>query len=144
MCFPWRSTTRFSTLHIHFHFQYTLLWYSRPDREVGPWRMVFFHALTSWSSFHGLISLKKSINKVSGLLTRCKPNMDLKEWPCTKKWMCWNFWYMPQEGSFEKKRKNQVGPFSCLSCLHLLFPQKNSLEIYYNNISLPWALAFFY
>ena len=35
--------------------------------------------------------LELSIYKASGPLTRCKPNVDQKEWPCTKKWSCWFF-----------------------------------------------------
>ena len=28
------------------------------DREVGPWKMAFFHGPTSWSNFHDPVSLK--------------------------------------------------------------------------------------
>ena len=28
---------------------------------------------------------------VHGPFTRCKPNVDHEEWPCTKKWRCWFF-----------------------------------------------------
>ena len=40
------------------------------------------------------------------------------------------------------RKKNQFWPFFCLYCLHLLFYPKKWIN--YNNISLPWALAFFY
>ena len=45
------------------------------DYEVGPWKMAFSH---------GSI-LKKPACKAFGPLTRCKPNVDQEEWPCTKK-----------------------------------------------------------
>ena len=46
--------------------------------------------------------------------------------------------------------KEEKYHFPQLFCLLLssssrsLLPKKNSLKLYYNNISLPWALAFFY
>ena len=67
------------------------------DHEVGQWEMAFFHGPTRWSNFHGPISKKKSIYKAFGPLTRCKSNVDQEESPCTKKWMCWFFYYMPKE-----------------------------------------------
>ena len=45
------------------------------DRELGPWKMAFFN---------GPASLKNSVESV-GSLTKCKPNVDQEERPCTKK-----------------------------------------------------------
>ena len=58
--------------------------------EVGPWKMAFFHSLTSWSNFHGPISYKINLQSLWAL-TKCKPNVNQREWPCTKKWMFWFF-----------------------------------------------------
>jgi hypothetical protein len=54
---------------------------------------------------------------------------------------------MPHNGSFEKKRKEKKFEFDhslAFSCLHLLFLHKKLIKFFYNNNSLPWALAFFY
>ena len=42
------SPTR-SKVHIALGPVYTM------DHEVGPWKMAFYHGLTSWSNFHGPI-----------------------------------------------------------------------------------------
>ena len=34
------------------------------DYEVGPWKMASFHGLTSWSNFHGPISLKTNLHSL--------------------------------------------------------------------------------
>ena len=49
-----------------------------------------------------------------------------------------------QKGSFERKKKSSL--IILLSSSSLPPPQKknNSFKIHYNNISLPWAPAFFY
>ena len=60
------------------------------------------HGSWSWTMedglFHGPTSmvwfLKKLVYKAFGPLTRCKPNVDQEEWPCTKKWMCSFFKYL--------------------------------------------------
>ena len=86
------------------------------DHEVGPWKMAFFHGPTSIIRF-----LKKSIYKAFGPLTRCKPNGDKEEWPCTKKWMWYFFQYMLK--NWQLFIQIQLWPFSCL---HNLFPKKFS------------------
>jgi hypothetical protein len=60
------------------------------DREVGPWKMAFFHGPISW------FDSSKSIYKAFGTLTRSKPDVDQEEWSCTKKW--WFFLRHAQKG----------------------------------------------
>ena len=47
--------------------------------------------LFPWSDFmiqtSMVLFLKESSYKACGPLTRCKPNVDQEEWPCTKKWI---------------------------------------------------------
>jgi hypothetical protein len=49
---------------------------------------------------------------------------------------------MPKKGIFKNNSSLKVGHSLVFSCLHLLFPKKNSLKSYYNIIFLPWALEF--
>jgi hypothetical protein len=61
---------------------------------------------------------KIPIYKAFGPLTKCNPNVDQEEWPCTKKWMCWFFLIYAQKVIFEKiKLIIQVWPFSCFHFL---------------------------
>ena len=88
------------------------------DHEVGPWKMAFFHDLTSWSNFHGPISWKINLQS----LTRCKPDVDQEEWPCTKTWMCGFFFYICPKKVVLKILKSHHS--LAFSCLHLLSPKK--------------------
>ena len=74
---------------------FTPWWLMKPGHGRWPFSMVRF--------------LKKTwCTKPLGPFTRCKPNVDQEEWPCTKMWTCWCVSYMPKKGSFGKgKRKNQ-------------------------------------
>ena len=87
----------------------------------GRGRWLFFMVRLPWSNLDGLISLKKSIYKVFGSLTRCKPQVDQEEWPCTKKWMCWFCFNICPNRTYSKKiEKLQVWPFF-LSSLVFIF-----------------------
>ena len=112
----------------------------------GPWSRTIEDGLCPWSDLMvptSMIRIKRSVYKVFGPLTRCEPNVDQEEWPWTKKLMCLFIWIYAQKGKFWKERKYQVWPFSCLLLSSSSFPQKKfSLKIYYNYISLPWALRF--
>ena len=116
-------------------------------------RAGLYHA--PWKSNHGWWSfsmawlhgptfvvrfLENSIYKVFRPLTRCEPIVDQEEWPCTKRWMCWFFEYMPKKGNFERKKIkfNHSNVFIFSSLL------KYSLKKIYNNISLPWVLVVFF
>ena len=61
------------------------------------WTMKSSHVrgLFSVGRLHGTTSMvrltKILVFMVHGLFTRCKPNVDHDEWPCTKKWRCWFF-----------------------------------------------------
>ena len=63
-------------------------WTMKSDHGRWPFSMVRHHGPTFMGRF-----LKKSIYKVFGSFTSCKPNVDQEEWPCTKKWMCWFLFY---------------------------------------------------
>ena len=54
------------------------------------------------------------------------------------------FIYMSKKGSFEKKSSCLIIFLSSLVFIFSSPPKEKLLKIYYNNISLPWALAFFY
>ena len=67
-------------------------------------------------------SLKTQFYKAFGPLTSCKPNVDQKEWPCTKSERADFFLMYAQEGLFEKEKKrikNKI-MFLVFSCLRLL------------------------
>ena len=97
------------------------------------------------SNFHGPIS-KKKIYKAFGPFTRCKPNADQEEWPCTKKWMCCFFFKMLKRVVLKNKNKNSsvttLSSSLIFSYLHH-FPKNISLKTNYNSICVSWALAFF-
>ena len=118
------------------HFEYGVFTL-RARLHHGPWKMALFHGLTWWSNFHDPICLKNPVYKAFEPLTRCKPNVDQEEWPCTKKWMCLLFDTCPKRVVL--KEKIQVWLFSCLLLSSSSFPPKKSLRFYYNNVSLPWA-----
>jgi len=92
------------------------LWTMKSDHGRWPLSMVWVHRPTSIVRLH-----KKNSFESLGPLTRCKPNVDQEEWPCTKKWMCWILIHA-QKGDLWKKI--QVWPYSCLLlgfiCLHFL------------------------
>ena len=110
----------------------------------GHGRWLFSMVRLPWSNFHDLISFTKSVYKVFGSLTRCKPQVNQEEWPCTKKWVCW-FNICPNR-PFSKKDWKNASLTIVLSSLVFIFsshPPPNKIY-YYNNISLSWALAFFW
>ena len=50
----------------------------------------------------GLFSMVWVLKSLVGPVTRCKPNADQEEWPCTIKWMCWIFLVHAQKGQFRE------------------------------------------
>jgi hypothetical protein len=75
----------------------------RAGLHYGPWHRTMEDGLCQWSKFMVRLNgptLEKNSFKSLGPLTRCKLNVDQKEWPCSKKWRCWFFWYMPKKGNF--------------------------------------------
>ena len=85
----------------------------RANLHYGPWNQTMENGLFQqfefmvqlpWSDF-----LKISF-EILRPITRCKPNVDQEELPCTKKWMCIFFIIHAQKCSFEKKN-------SCLTIL---------------------------
>jgi hypothetical protein len=82
--------------------------------QFTPWPLPMVQL--SWSNF-----FKKNKNyKAFGSLTRCKPNVDQEEWPCTKKWMCWLFEYMSKMNNFARK-KNKIKQGLIILLFSLLF-----------------------
>ena len=53
--------------------------------EEGLFQWFEFMVQLPWSNF-----LNFSFKSLAPL-TRCTPNVNQEEWPCTKKWMCWFF-----------------------------------------------------
>ena len=72
--------------------------------------------------------LKKSIYKVFWPLTRCTPNVDQKEWPCTKKWMCSFFNICPKKEVLKKRMIIKFDHSFVFSCFHPLFTQKQFIN----------------
>ena len=116
----------------------------RASLHHGPWSWTMEDGIFSWSNFHGLISLKKSIYKAFGPLTRCKLNVDQEEQPCTKrndhapKSECAGFFFnICPKGQFWFKKNASLNVL--LSSLVFIFfpPNKISLKLSRNNISLP-------
>ena len=112
-------------------------WTIKLDHGRWPFSMVWFDGLTSMVWF-----LTKINYKAFGPLTWCKPHVDQEEWPCIKKWMCWFFLIYAQKGRYWIN-SNITVILSSLSSL-LFTSQKKPLKCYYNNVSLPWALAISY
>lgn len=74
-----------------------------------------------------LIKKKRSIYNAFGPLSRCKPNVDQQEWPCTKKSMCCFFINIClKHAVLRSRRKNnnkiKINHSLVFSCLH--FPPK--------------------
>ena len=81
---------------------------------------------------------EKTLYKAFGPLTRCKPNVDHEERPCTKKWMCWFFIFLnirPRMAIFEKKRKSGLTILLPPLVFIVSSPKNESSENYLNNIS---------
>ena len=108
-------------------------WTMKLDHGRWPFSMVRLDGPTSMVQF-----LKKSIYKAFGPLTRCKPNVDQEEWPFTKS-ECADFFNIHPKREVMKKFK-----FDHSLVFIFTSPRNISLKIYYNIISLPWDLAFFY
>ena len=98
-------------------------WTTKSDH--GRWRvsMVWFDGPTSMVRF-----LEIPIYKAFGPLTMCKQNVGQEEWPCTRKWTCWFFLNMPQQGNFGKKRRIKFDHSLIFTCLHLLFHLKHFIK----------------
>jgi hypothetical protein len=117
------------------------------DHEVVLCQRALVHGHTSWYYYHDPIS-KKWILKAFGPLTRCKLNVCHEKWPCTKKWMCWFFWYMIKMLDLRNFFMFDLLPF--FSILLPFFPRnyencltkRKCLNKCKNGISLPWSLTF--
>ena len=114
----------------------------RAGLHHGPWSQTMEDGIFSWSNFHGPIS-KKTIYKAFGPLTRCKPNVDQKWMIMHQKMNVLVFFNSCLTKAIVDFFKSKFNHSLVYSCLHLLFPKK-FIEKYYNNISLPWILVFFY
>ena len=105
----------------------TLGRFNTMDHETGPRKMGFFHGPTWWSNnTHGPVfgkKKKKAIHKVFGPLTRCKPNADQEEWPCTNNERADFLDVCLKKGNFERKGKSLIIRLSSLVFIHLLFPE---------------------
>ena len=96
--------------------------------DHGTWPT--FTIWTPWSKLHGSISFKHQLYKTFGHLTRCKPNVDQEEWPCTQKWVCFFLNICPKRAYLEIKIKIKFDHSFVSSCLHLLFsPEKTPKNI---------------
>ena len=109
------------------------------DHEVGPWKMAFFHGPTSIVQFLKKIKVTKPLGPSLGV-----NQMWTKRNGHAPKSECAIFLIIcPKRVS--KFDNFQVWPFSCLLLSSSsLPPKKKSFKFYYNNISLPWTLAFSY
>ena len=102
------------------------------------WSRTMEDGLLPWSNFHGPISQKNNLQSLLG------PSLGVN-WVWTKrndhapKNECAHYFNICLKMTVMKK--NQVWPFSLSSSS---LPPKKLLTMYYHNIFLPWALAFFY
>ena len=114
----------------------------RASLHDGPWNRTMENDLFSWSNFNDPNSVKSQFTKSLGpsLGVNC---MWTKRNDHAPKSECVDF-FLNICSKREVLRKKNSSLTILLSCLHLLYPKRNSFKIYYYNISLPWALAFFY
>ena len=114
------------------------------DHKVGPWKMVVLVV-----QVYGPTSYKINFESF-GPLTRCKPNVDQEQWPCTKKWMCWFFFKHDLKGYFPKEKNIKFDhslvfiPVKCLEDVackspHNNFYKKNErFNLYILNVIYMW------
>ena len=110
----------------------------RAGLHCGPWSHIMedglfqlyeFMVQLPWPNFF-------KINFESfGLLTRCKPNVDQEERPCTKKWKCWYFFskLCPKKRIYKKKLSLLILLYSLglyLSLLLSLMCRRCGLQIF--------------
>ena len=114
-------------------------WTMKSDHGRWPFSMVQLMVQHPWFNF-----LENQIQSL-WTLTRCKLNVDRKDWPCTKSECAGFFKCMPKNGSFGKKKKGKkkVWPLSCLVLVFIFSSPKKNHSKFLNIISLLWALAFF-
>ena len=111
------------------------------------WSRTMEDVLFSWSDSMVQLSwfhfTTISNYKAFGPLTRCKPDVDQEEWPCTKKWMCGFVYYMSIKENFERKCSRLTILF-VFYCLHLLFLKCRLVKIFIIIIFLCHGSLFFY
>ena len=90
-----------------------------------------------WSSF-----LKNQFYTAFGPLTRCRPNLDQEEWPCTKSECADIFNICPKKAVLENKQF-QVWPFFYLLLSSSSLPLKKFIKIFCNFIALPMGPCLF-
>ena len=112
------------------------------DHEVGPCKMVVFHGLTSWSNIHWSDFLKKSITKPLGPSLGVNRMWTKRNDHATKS-ECVDFFNIcPKRVVLKEGRKKSSLIFRLSSFVFTSQKKKKPLNIYYNNIYLPWAPAF--
>ena len=113
-------------------------WTMKSDHGSWPFSMVQLMVQHPWFNF-----LENQIQSL-WTLTRCKLNVDRKEWPCTKSECAVFLNVCPKMAVLErKKRKKKVWPLSCLVLVFIFSSPKKNHSKFLNIISLLWALAFF-
>ena len=111
-----------------------------------PWSRTMEDGLIPWSNL--IVQLPKPLGPSLGVNQMWIKRNDMHP----KMSMLIYFWGVyAQKGQFWiffKQKKNKIDPSLVFSCIFLssssLLPKKKSFRIKYNNISLPWAPAFFY
>ena len=104
------------------------------NHEVGPWNIVCPDGPTCMIQF-----CTKSNYKAFGPLTRCKPNVDQEEWPCTKTINVLIFFLnFFQKGNYEDNNSSLA---ICLSSLVFIFSSQNFNIYIYNNFIITTFLC---
>ena len=107
------------------------------NHEVGPWNIVRPDGPTCMIQF-----CTKSNYKAFGPLTRCKPNVDQEEWPCTKTMNVLIFLNISKRAIM--KIIIQVWPFACPLLSSSSLPKiKLKLYIYNNNNNTSFIITTF-
>ena len=114
----------------------------RAGLHHGPWNWTMEDGIFPW--FHLVVQFPWSNSskyqldyKAFGPLTRCKPNVNQEEWPCTKSEWAEFLNICPKTVVWKKKFKFDH------SFVFIFSSQKYFIKNHYNVISLPWALTFF-
>ena len=101
----------------------------RAGSHHGPWDHIMEDGIFLRSDLmvqHAWSDFFKSIYKAFGPLTRCKPNVDQKEWPCTKSERANFFNICPKRAILEIKFKLDRSPV--FFSLRLLFAKKHFVK----------------
>ena len=110
-----------------------------------PWSQIMEDDLFLWYDLAGQLSWSDflTINLQSlWVFTRCKPNVDQEEWPCTEKWMCWIFGHMPKKRQYFFWKKIKFDHSLVFSCVYLLLLKNNFITKFTIKHFVPWAMTF--